>query len=118
MGDRGSCHLSRLLLHLLLALSVLSLLPQGMLGRPGALRAEEEGGAGSRAPPRRVKRGWVWNQFFVLEEYMGMEPLYIGKVSRLPNACTCARTHTHSRAWTSARRNTSGTHRHKHTHMH
>ena len=29
---------------------------------------------------RRVKRGWVWNQFFVLEEYTGLEPLYIGKV--------------------------------------
>ncbi|XP_041923724.1 LOW QUALITY PROTEIN: cadherin-20-like [Alosa sapidissima] len=29
---------------------------------------------------RRVKRGWVWNQFFVLEEYTGLEPLYIGKL--------------------------------------
>ena len=29
---------------------------------------------------QRVKRGWVWNQFFVLEEYMGSEPQYIGKV--------------------------------------
>ncbi|CAL8292568.1 unnamed protein product [Lota lota] len=29
---------------------------------------------------QRVKRGWVWNQFFVLEEYTGMEPLYIGKL--------------------------------------
>ncbi|XP_066578435.1 cadherin-20 [Amia ocellicauda] len=28
----------------------------------------------------RVKRGWVWNQFFVLEEYTGMEPLYVGKL--------------------------------------
>ncbi|XP_018596471.1 cadherin-20-like [Scleropages formosus] len=28
----------------------------------------------------RVKRGWVWNQFFVLEEYTGLEPLYIGKL--------------------------------------
>lgn len=30
----------------------------------------------------RVKRGWVWNQFFVLEEYMGSDPQYVGKVSR------------------------------------
>lgn len=30
---------------------------------------------------RRVKRGWVWNQFFVLEEYTGMDPLYVGKVN-------------------------------------
>ncbi|XP_030634061.1 cadherin-22 [Chanos chanos] len=28
----------------------------------------------------RVKRGWVWNQFFVVEEYMGTEPLYVGKI--------------------------------------
>lgn len=28
----------------------------------------------------RVKRGWVWNQFFVVEEYTGTEPLYVGKV--------------------------------------
>uniref|UniRef100_A0A8B9KVM0 Uncharacterized protein n=1 Tax=Astyanax mexicanus TaxID=7994 RepID=A0A8B9KVM0_ASTMX len=26
------------------------------------------------------KRNWVWNQFFVLEEYTGDEPLYVGKV--------------------------------------
>lgn len=29
----------------------------------------------------RHKRSWVWNQFFVLEEYTGNEPLYVGKVS-------------------------------------
>ncbi|XP_030389157.1 cadherin-22 isoform X2 [Gopherus evgoodei] len=28
----------------------------------------------------RVKRGWVWNQFFVVEEYTGTEPLYVGKI--------------------------------------
>lgn len=28
----------------------------------------------------RVKRGWVWNQFFVVEEYTGSEPLYVGKI--------------------------------------
>lgn len=28
----------------------------------------------------RLKRSWVWNQFFVLEEYTGTEPLYVGKV--------------------------------------
>lgn len=31
----------------------------------------------------RVKRGWVWNQFFVVEEYTGTEPLYVGKVCLL-----------------------------------
>ncbi|XP_062336093.1 cadherin-7-like [Osmerus eperlanus] len=29
---------------------------------------------------RRQKRSWVWNQFFVLEEYTGNEPLYVGKL--------------------------------------
>ncbi|XP_053252586.1 cadherin-7 isoform X2 [Podarcis raffonei] len=28
----------------------------------------------------RTKRSWVWNQFFVLEEYMGNDPLYVGKL--------------------------------------
>jgi len=32
---------------------------------------------------QRHKRSWVWNQFFVLEEYTGNEPLYVGKVSAL-----------------------------------
>ncbi|XP_063306544.1 cadherin-7 [Pelobates fuscus] len=28
----------------------------------------------------RTKRSWVWNQFFVLEEYTGTDPLYVGKL--------------------------------------
>ncbi|XP_035490723.2 cadherin-18-like [Scophthalmus maximus] len=28
----------------------------------------------------RPKRGWIWNQFFVLEEHIGPEPQYIGKL--------------------------------------
>ncbi|XP_062067755.1 cadherin-12 isoform X1 [Lepus europaeus] len=35
---------------------------------------------GRRLHFQRVKRGWVWNQFFVLEEYMGAEPQYVGKL--------------------------------------
>ncbi|XP_034428128.1 cadherin-20-like [Hippoglossus hippoglossus] len=53
------------------ALCVLTLLPHGLLGKDNA---------GSSALLQRVKRGWVWNQFFVLEEYTGLEPLYIGKL--------------------------------------
>ncbi|ROI79287.1 Cadherin-20 [Anabarilius grahami] len=30
---------------------------------------------------QRQKRNWVWNQFFVLEEYTGTDPLYVGKGS-------------------------------------
>uniref|UniRef100_H3A7Y8 Cadherin 19 n=1 Tax=Latimeria chalumnae TaxID=7897 RepID=H3A7Y8_LATCH len=29
---------------------------------------------------RRVKRGWVWNQLFVLEEQIGTEPVYVGQI--------------------------------------
>lgn len=72
MGDRF--HLWSTLLTAVLA--VLSLLPHSLLGNPG-----EEGKAGRSPLRQRVKRGWVWNQFFVLEEYTGLEPLYIGKVS-------------------------------------
>ncbi|XP_051984593.1 cadherin-7-like [Xyrauchen texanus] len=31
-------------------------------------------------PLNRHKRNWVWNQFFVLEEYTGDDPLYVGKL--------------------------------------
>ncbi|XP_034744400.1 cadherin-18-like [Etheostoma cragini] len=30
--------------------------------------------------PNRPKRGWIWNQFFVLEEHIGPEPQYVGKL--------------------------------------
>ncbi|KAJ8347263.1 hypothetical protein SKAU_G00286640 [Synaphobranchus kaupii] len=40
------------------------------------VNAEEEG----LMSHERVKRGWVWNQFFVVEEYTGTEPLYVGKI--------------------------------------
>lgn len=33
---------------------------------------------------QRMKRSWVWNQFFVLEEYTGTDPLYVGKVRPTP----------------------------------
>lgn len=35
-----------------------------------------------RSRIQRIKRGWVWNQFFVLEEYMGSDPQYVGKVGK------------------------------------
>lgn len=41
------------------------------------------GGASGCGPShrwRRKRRSWVWNQFFVLEEFTGDEPLYVGKV--------------------------------------
>uniref|UniRef100_A0A667YNP6 Cadherin-20 n=1 Tax=Myripristis murdjan TaxID=586833 RepID=A0A667YNP6_9TELE len=74
MGDR--LHVRRVARMLLpVAVGVLTLLPHGLLGEPA-----ENGRASGSAPLQRVKRGWVWNQFFVLEEYTGLEPLYIGKL--------------------------------------
>lgn len=31
-------------------------------------------------PLKRVRRGWMWNQFFLQEEYTGSDYQYIGKV--------------------------------------
>lgn len=31
----------------------------------------------------RSKRGWVWNQFFVIEEYTGPDPVLVGRVRSL-----------------------------------
>ncbi|KAL0966900.1 hypothetical protein UPYG_G00302000 [Umbra pygmaea] len=33
-----------------------------------------------RGAHQRKRRSWVWNQFFVLEEYTGDDPLYVGKL--------------------------------------
>nr|XP_057915574.1 cadherin-20-like isoform X2 [Doryrhamphus excisus] len=54
---------------LYVTLILLSLLCPGLLGARSSARRVQ-----------RVKRGWVWNQFFVLEEYTGLDPLYIGKL--------------------------------------
>ncbi|XP_064797988.1 cadherin-20-like [Oncorhynchus masou masou] len=80
MGDRlhhylwGGRPVYTLLLPLALALLTLLCEAQGRMDRA---KSQEESRAGLL---RRVKRGWVWNQFFVLEEYTGLEPLYIGKL--------------------------------------
>ncbi|CAL9697585.1 unnamed protein product [Knipowitschia caucasica] len=42
----------------------------------GALTAHDAKGA----PLRRSKRGWMWNQFFLLEEYTGTDMQYVGKL--------------------------------------
>lgn len=47
-------------------------------GRKGStgLTGEDANGV----PLRRSKRGWMWNQFFLLEEYTGTDMQYVGKV--------------------------------------
>ncbi|XP_041823547.1 cadherin-6 [Melanotaenia boesemani] len=47
-------------------------------GRRGAegLMGQDANGV----PLRRSKRGWMWNQFFLLEEYTGTDMQYVGKL--------------------------------------
>lgn len=45
--------------------------------RPPGLMGQDANGV----PLRRSKRGWMWNQFFLLEEYTGTDMQYVGKVS-------------------------------------
>lgn len=60
--------------------------PSPLLGqsRTGREHVKKSGGPMRNGATgfQRVKRGWVWNQFFVLEEYMGSEPQYVGKVKK------------------------------------
>lgn len=39
------------------------------------------GPAEGHGPLSRAKRGWVWNQMFVLEEFSGPDPILVGRVS-------------------------------------
>ncbi|XP_051042275.1 cadherin-22 isoform X2 [Phodopus roborovskii] len=72
---RAGAALSPVLLLLLLLLPLLwaASTPGPSSSSPGT-QQDNQLGAG------RVKRGWVWNQFFVVEEYTGTEPLYVGKI--------------------------------------
>lgn len=63
---------------------------------PSAPGARQDGVLGAG----RVKRGWVWNQFFVVEEYTGTEPLYVGKVQWDPTPPAHAQNPRDTRWWT------------------
>lgn len=39
-------------------------------------------------PRSRHRRSWQWNQFFVIEEYRGPEPVLIGRVRPHQNKCS------------------------------
>lgn len=47
---------------------------------PMAEKSPGTGALPSLEPLPRSKRSWVWNQFFVIEEYAGPEPVLIGKL--------------------------------------
>ncbi|XP_037550306.1 cadherin-10-like [Nematolebias whitei] len=47
----------------------------GRRGSTGLMGQDANG-----VPLRRSKRGWMWNQFFLLEEYTGTDIQYVGKL--------------------------------------
>ncbi|XP_040210117.1 cadherin-24 isoform X2 [Rana temporaria] len=73
-------HLCPLLSLLLLGCSstvpVLEDMSPGLSGEAGSSSSPPQG----PGPPPRSKRSWVWNQFFVIEEYAGPEPVLIGRL--------------------------------------
>lgn len=79
----GPRHLSNKMRTILLAMSCLL-----CLGLP--LDALQLNGQRTLRPLRgekllkRVRRGWMWNQFFLQEEYTGSDYQYIGKVRPAP----------------------------------
>uniref|UniRef100_A0A673ZZY7 Cadherin 7 n=1 Tax=Salmo trutta TaxID=8032 RepID=A0A673ZZY7_SALTR len=52
----------------------------GLISASGGQNQAQHTTVGPWEMLRRHKRSWVWNQFFVLEEYTGEEPLYVGKL--------------------------------------
>lgn len=48
---------------------------------PSKWVTESEDGRPPVEPLARRRRSWLWNQFFVIEEYRGPEPVLIGRVS-------------------------------------
>ncbi|XP_058261430.1 cadherin-10-like isoform X4 [Hemibagrus wyckioides] len=56
---------------------------KGMLRTTGGLSGEtwsQMRADGGPVTLRRSKRGWMWNQFFLLEEYTGNDDQYVGKL--------------------------------------
>uniref|UniRef100_A0A4W5PLV3 Cadherin 7 n=1 Tax=Hucho hucho TaxID=62062 RepID=A0A4W5PLV3_9TELE len=70
--------LQRTLLALLLPLWELGC--WGLISASGGQNHAQHTAVGPWEMLHRHKRSWVWNQFFVLEEYTGEEPLYVGKL--------------------------------------
>lgn len=48
---------------------------------------------------KRVRRGWMWNQFFLQEEYTGSDYQYIGKVRPAPQPTSVAAANRKRPTW-------------------
>lgn len=55
--------------------------PERARGRPKWVTSPEDVHSQPHLPRSRRRRSWLWNQFFVIEEYRGPEPVLIGRVS-------------------------------------
>ncbi|KAK2835901.1 hypothetical protein Q5P01_016385 [Channa striata] len=53
------------------------ILPERTQGRSKWVKESEDRRSGPRS---RCRRSWLWNQFFVIEEYRGPEPVLIGRL--------------------------------------
>lgn len=56
--------------------------------QPTSLMAHGAGSDGKTL--HRQKRGWMWNQFFLLEEYTGSDYQYVGKVGLMCPSYPCS----------------------------
>ncbi|XP_072451939.1 cadherin-8 [Chiloscyllium punctatum] len=85
MGVRLGTMLMDIWTRLMLAwISVLPLVQSITLDPPQSLQEESiltlNGLDGDPGALSRAKRGWVWNQMFVLEEFSGPEPILVGRL--------------------------------------
>lgn len=73
-----------------------NVLPERTWGRSKWVTESENGRSWpyllKTGPRSRRRRSWLWNQFFVIEEYRGPEPVLIGRVSCCHNLSVCIRT--------------------------
>uniref|UniRef100_A0A8C5D026 Cadherin domain-containing protein n=1 Tax=Gadus morhua TaxID=8049 RepID=A0A8C5D026_GADMO len=60
-------------------LGVWTAIPAVLAGHPSLHRHRERAGKEGQVL-HRSKRGWVWNQFFVIEEYTGPDPVLVGRL--------------------------------------
>eukprot|EP00062_Callorhinchus_milii_P023083 gi/632981548/ref/XP_007907654.1/ PREDICTED: cadherin-8-like [Callorhinchus milii] len=63
-----------------LVASVQAVVPSPPLGQPSPAVLMLDGVARESPVLSRSKRGWVWNQMFVLEEFSGPEPILVGRL--------------------------------------
>ncbi|CAB1349439.1 unnamed protein product [Coregonus sp. 'balchen'] len=87
--------LGLLMLSILQPINALPVAPGNTVNLLGTLPEKDDGRI-----LQRSKRGWMWNQFFLLEEYTGNDNQYVGKIKGVTCQATSvsANTETASRS--------------------